>query len=130
MIVVFDAHCLLCSYWVKFLLKHDRSQTIKFASIQTMVGKQLLADAGLRVDKLETLLVLDNNQSWQHTTAILKVLSLLGWPWKLAAVARIVPTPVRDLLYQWVARNRYTLFGQTETCLVPSEATAHRFLSD
>mgnify|MGYP006194331533 CR=1 FL=1 len=61
MIVVFDGQCLLCNGWVQFLLRHDRSQRIRFASIQSAVGQQLLARAGLRVEGLQTLLVIDGD---------------------------------------------------------------------
>ena len=130
MIVVFDAHCLLCSYWVNFLIRHDRSQTLRFASIQTTSGQRLLADAGLHVERLETLLVIDDDRSWQHTSAIIQVLSKLGWPWKAAKIAYLVPRCLRDAAYRLIARNRYQLFGRSDTCLIPSAETADRFFPD
>ena len=128
MIVVFDAQCLLCNGWVKFLLKHDRSEAIRFASIQSVAGQRLLAEAGLRVDRLDTLLVVNSGQSWQHTAAILRVLHQLGWPWRLAWIGAVVPSAIRDAAYRWVARNRYGIFGRSDVCLMPSAGTAHRFL--
>lgn len=128
MIVVFDGQCLLCNGWVQFLLRHDPAQRIRFASIQSAVGQQLLARAGLKVDGLQTLLVIDGDRSWQHTAAILRVLHTLGWPWRLAWVGWLVPAPLRDALYRWVARNRYRIWGRSDTCMVPSPETAARFL--
>jgi predicted DCC family thiol-disulfide oxidoreductase YuxK len=95
-IVVFDAQCLLCNGWVQFLLRHDRQGVVRFASIQGTTGKGLLAEAGLKVDGLQTLLVVDGARTWQHTSAILRVLHALGWPWRLAWGAWLVPTPLRD----------------------------------
>ena len=74
MIVVFDAQCLLCNGWVRFLLKHDRNDVFKFASIQGQTGRDLLKQAGLEVEGLQTLLLMDGHHSWQHTAAILRVL--------------------------------------------------------
>ena len=128
MIVVFDAQCLLCNGWVKFLLRHDRGESIRFASIQSVAGQRLLAEAGLRVDRLDTLLVVNYGQSWQHTAAILRVLHQLGWPWRLAWIGAAVPSAIRDAAYRWVARNRYGIFGRSDVCLMPSAETAHRFL--
>lgn len=128
MIVVFDAQCLLCNGWVRFLLRHDRRQVMQFASIQGAAGKRLLDQAGLAVDGLQTLLVVDGERAWQHTSAILRVLDALGWPWRLAWVAWPVPAPVRDGLYRLAARNRYRLFGRTETCALPPQNFAERFL--
>lgn len=128
MIVVFDAKCLLCDSWVQFLLRHDRRGAIRFASIQGQTGRALLAGAGLQVEGLETLLVVDGTRSWQHTAAILRVLHALGWPWRLAWAGWLVPAPLRDALYRAIARNRYRIFGYSDTCLLPNPAFAARFL--
>jgi len=87
-----------------------------------------LARAGLKVDGLQTLLVIDGDRSWQHTAAILRVLHTLDWPWRFAWVGWLVPAPLRDALYRWVARNRYRIWGRSEVCMVPLPETAARFL--
>ncbi|KWT95579.1 MULTISPECIES: thiol-disulfide oxidoreductase DCC family protein [unclassified Variovorax] len=129
MIVVFDAQCLLCNGWVQFLLKHDKDAVFQFASIQGETGRRLLATAGLKVSGLETLLLVDGTQTWQHTAAILRVLHVVGGAWRLAWAAWLVPAPVRDAVYRFVARNRYRIFGRSAVCLVPSPLHAERFLT-
>jgi predicted DCC family thiol-disulfide oxidoreductase YuxK len=128
MIVVFDAQCLLCNGWVQFILRHDRRGQFRFASIQGTAGRDLVARAGLQVDGLQTLLLVDGLRRWQHTAAILRVLHGLGWPWRAAWIAWLVPAPLRDALYRWIARHRYRLFGRTDTCLLPPAGHARRFL--
>ena len=128
MIVVFDAQCLLCSRWVQFLLRHDQTGKIQFASMQGATGQALLAQAGLQVAALETLLVVDQGRSWQNTAAILRLLHALGWPWRLAWAVWLVPAFVRDAAYRWIARHRYGLFGRSEVCLRPPAGAAARFL--
>ena len=128
MIIVFDAKCLLCDYWVQFLLRHDRRRVFRFAAIQGRAGQALLAQAGLKADGLETLLLVDGARSWQHTAALLRVLDRLGWPWRLAWMAWPVPAPLRDVLYRALARNRYRIFGRSDVCLMPAPEHAGRFL--
>lgn len=128
MIVVFDAQCLLCSAWVRFLLRHDRAGVFRFASMQGATGKALLREAGLPHTELQTLLLVDGQRSWQHTAAILRILHGLGWPWRAVWVLWLVPAPLRDAAYRWIARRRYQLFGRSPTCLLPPAAQAHRFL--
>lgn len=128
MILVFDAQCLLCNGWVKFVLKHDVQEIFQFASIQGATGKALLLKSGLRVDKLETLLLVDGKQSWQHTAAIFRVLHALGWPWRLAWLGWFIPFPLRDAIYRLAARNRYRLFGRLQSCWIPPEVIKSRFL--
>jgi predicted DCC family thiol-disulfide oxidoreductase YuxK len=128
MIVVYDAQCLLCSGWVQFLLRHDRAGTFRFAAIQGATGQRLLADAGLKVDGLQTLLLIDGARSWQETAAILRVLHVLGWPWRLAWLGWLVPAPLRNAMYRLVARNRYRFFGRSPVCIVPPADVRARFL--
>jgi predicted DCC family thiol-disulfide oxidoreductase YuxK len=128
MIVVFDAKCLLCNGWVQFLLKHDRKGVFQFASIQGRTGQALLANAGLHLEGLQTLLLVDGMNTWQHTSAIFRVLNGLGWPWRAAWLGWLVPAPVRDGLYRWIARNRYRLFGRSDSCLLPPADFKARFL--
>lgn len=128
MIIVFDAQCLLCNHWVQFLLRRRSGSHIRFASMQGDTGRRLLAQAGLPVEGLQTLLVVDGPKSWQHTAAILRILHSLGWPWRAAWIGWLVPAPLRDAAYRWVARHRYRMFGRSEVCLMPSAANAARFL--
>jgi predicted DCC family thiol-disulfide oxidoreductase YuxK len=128
MIVVFDAKCLLCSGWVQFLLKRDHKGVFQFASIQTPAGARLLAKAGLPVEGLDTLLLVDGERSFQQTAAILRVVSELGWPWRLLWVGWIVPAPLRNAAYRFCARNRYRIFGRRETCFLPSQEHKERFI--
>ncbi len=128
LIVVFDAQCLLCNGWVKFLLRHDQRGVFRFAAIQSRTGQALLQQAGLQVEGLQTLLLVDGPTRWQHTAAILRILHHLGWPWRAAWLGWLVPAVLRDALYRWVARHRYRVFGRTETCMVPPSDVAARFL--
>ena len=128
MIVVFDAQCLVCSGWVRFLLRHDRRGVLRFASMQGATGRALLAQAGLRVDGLQTLLLVDGPRSWQNTAAIFRVLHALGWPWRLAWIGWLVPAPLRDAAYRWLARNRYRVFGRSGQCMLVPPGLAARFL--
>lgn len=128
MIVVFDAQCLLCNGWVRFLLRHDHRGVLRFASMQGSTGGALLAAAGLRIDNLQTLLLVDGDRSWQHTAAILRVVHALGWPWRLAWIGWLVPAPLRDAVYRFIARHRLRIFGRSDTCFLPHADVANRFL--
>ena len=128
LIVVFDGQCLFCNAWVRFLLRHDRRGVFCFAAIQGRTGQALLQQAGLQLEGLETLLLVDGREHRQNTDAVLRILRLLGWPWRVAGLARWVPAALRDALYRWLARNRYRLFGRAEHCMVPPPELRARFL--
>lgn len=128
MIIVFDAGCVLCSGWVQFLLKRDRRKVFRFASMQTPAGAALLKDAGLSVEDLQTILLVDGDRSYQHTAAILRIVHQLGWTWRLLWLGWLVPAPIRDATYRFVARNRYRIFGRREQCFLPSAEDRNRFI--
>lgn len=127
-IVVFDGVCHLCSGWVRFLLQRDRVGRFRFASMQSEVGRGLLAAHGLDPDDPVSFLLLDAGRARTDSDAILRVLDLVGGPWRLAAVLRVIPAVLRDPLYRWIARHRYRLFGRRELCWMPSPEWEGRFL--
>jgi predicted DCC family thiol-disulfide oxidoreductase YuxK len=127
-IVVFDGECLLCSRAVQFLLTHDHKQVLQFATIQSTAGVALVELAGLKVDRLETMLLFDEGTLKKDTAALFRIFHQLGWPWRLAWVAWIVPSPVRNAAYRFVARHRNRLFGRRRRCFVPAPEDKGRFI--
>ncbi|MGR5437893.1 thiol-disulfide oxidoreductase DCC family protein, partial [Vibrio owensii] len=91
---------LLCSGFTQFLLKHDRQGVLRFASMQGTTGRQLLAQAGVDPDDVDTVLFVRNGHAWCESAAVLRILHVLGWPWRLAWVGWLVPVPLRDALYR------------------------------
>ena len=128
MIVVFDAHCLLCSGSVQFLIRQDHQRQLRFASIQTPTGRALLDRAGIDTLAPDTFLLVDGERAFTQSAAIFRVLHVLGWPWRLAWLAWVIPAPLRDAAYRSLARNRYRWFGRREMCWLPSADHAERFL--
>lgn len=128
-IIVFDGVCLLCSGWVRFLLRFDHRQHYRFAAMQSANGRELLARHGLDPDDPVSFLLVTPTRTWTDSDAIVRVLTGLGGGWRVAHVLRLIPAMLRDPLYRVVARNRYRWFGRRDTCLVPDAALRERFLA-
>ena len=126
--VVFDGACVLCSGWVRFLLRHDRAQRFRFAAMQGEAGRRLLAMHGLDPDDPISFLLLDASGATTDSDAIIAVLARLGGPWRAARALQAIPRGLRDPLYRWLARNRYRWFGKNDACYLPSDAEHDRFL--
>lgn len=127
-IVVFDGVCALCSGWVDFLLRRDRSGRFRFAAMQGEAGRALLAAHGLDPDDPLSFLLLDARGARTDSDAIVAVLQRLGGAWRLAGALRLLPRGPRDAGYRWLARNRYRWFGRHDACYLPPPAQAWRFL--
>jgi predicted DCC family thiol-disulfide oxidoreductase YuxK len=127
-VIVFDGVCPLCSANAQFILRHDRRRRFRLASMQSEAGAALYRRFGIDPADPETLILVEGDRARRDSDAVLAIWSGLGWPWRAAAAARIVPAAVRDPLYRWVARNRYRWFGRRQTCWLPSPDLADRFL--
>jgi len=127
-IFVFDGKCVLCSAAAQFVLRHDRKARFRLLRAQTPLGAAIYAHYGLDPKDYQTNLVLENGMVWLKSESSIRIFERLGFPWSLAAVARVLPWKLRDRLYDVVARNRFNWFGRRETCLVSMPKYADRFL--
>ncbi|OIQ39209.1 MAG: DUF393 domain-containing protein [Roseobacter sp. MedPE-SW] len=127
-LIVFDGECVLCSHFFQFMLRHDTLQRFSFATAQSGLGQELYRKLGLPTDAFETNLVIFDGQTYQRLDAFAAAMRALPGPWWLLGLCRFLPGFVKDPLYHLVARNRYRLFGRTETCLVPGSDIRARFL--
>lgn len=128
-VVLFDGVCNVCNGWVDFLLRHDRRRRLRFASLQSPLGRVCNEAAGLPADDLDTMMLLDGGRLWTRSSAILRTLGMLGLPWSLAGVLFAFPAPLRDSSYGILVRNRYRWFGVSDTCRVPTPDERARFVA-
>ncbi len=127
-VVIFDGECLFCNRWVDFLLRFDRRDIFRFAARQSDTGASFARQAGLPEGGTGSIVLWENGATLLRSSAVLRMLSLLGFPFSLAAAFRIIPQRMRDIGYDWIARNRLKWFGRRKTCRLPSPAERHRFL--
>jgi len=134
LIVFYDGICGLCNRLVQFLLKRDRHDRLRFASLQSEFASKVLSRHGIDPKDLDTLHVVENYEQsdervFNRSDAILRASRELGGIWKLAAnIGRVVPRAFRNLFYRFVANNRYRVFGKYETCLLPEPRHRAKFL--
>ena len=127
-IIVFDSVCVLCSRWLRIVLRHDRRALYKFAAMQGPVGQTLLSAHGMDPRNPSSFLLLENGVAYANSDAVIRVLASFGGAWRMANALRWIPAGVRDRAYLTLARNRYRWFGKLDACAVPSAATRARFL--
>lgn len=127
-ILLFDGVCNLCNGAVQFIIKNDKNKRFRFATLQSEAGIELSKKYGLPIDRMDTFVVIKKNKSYTRSTAALEVAKMLGSFWSLAYVFILVPPVIRDAIYNWVAKNRYSWFGKKESCMVPTPDLRERFL--
>lgn len=128
-IIVFDGHCALCSGFARFVLRHDVSARYRLLPAQTPLGTALYRHYGLDPDDYRTNILLEGGRAYFKSEGSIRMFQGLGWPWRAAAVVRVLPRPWRDALYSVVARNRIRWFGRRDVCYLAEPGMADRFLS-
>lgn len=133
-LILFDSQCNLCNGWSRFVLEHDRDAVFTLCRVQSPAGQRLLEKLDLPLDRYETVIYLECRggrcDEYHRSEAALRIVAQLPGPWRHLALLRIVPRPLRDWIYDRIARNRYRLFGRPAQCRLPTTAEQHRFLEE
>ena len=118
-VIRFDGVCNLCNSFIQFVLKRDIDKVFLFGTLQ---------NSNEHAPQLETVEVHTASEKLSHSSAFLSVVRRLKGFWPYLYLTILIPRPLRDLIYRWVARNRYKWFGKRETCMIPSPDIAKRFV--
>ena len=127
-IVFFDGVCNLCNRSVNFLIKQDKKNVLKFASLQSAYAQNVVPKALLNHEKLDSIIVYTDGKFYDRSIAVLKLCKILGGLFTVFLIGYLLPRFIRDGLYSFIANNRYRWFGKTEQCRVPTAELKKRFL--
>ena len=129
-IIIFDGYCALCSGFAQFVLKRDPAGRYRLLAAQSPLGYALYVHYGLDPQDYATNILIENGAAFFKSEGSIRMAEGLGLPWSLVGgVFRILPLPIRDRLYEFIARNRLRFFGKRETCYLPERRYEDRFLS-
>ena len=127
-ILLFDGVCNLCNASVQWVLNHDRKGQFRFAALQSELGQQYLQQHGFDSAHFDTVIGAVGERLFLRSDAPLEIVRRIGGFWQLLYFFKILPRPIRDALYNFVARNRYRWFGRREECMLPRPEWKDRFL--
>jgi predicted DCC family thiol-disulfide oxidoreductase YuxK len=128
LVVLFDGVCNLCNASVDFIIPRDKAGRFRFSSLQSEAGRRILTGCGLDPSTVATVVLVEEGRCYTLSAAALRVAKHLSGLWPALYILTLVPTPIRDLVYRWIARNRYKWFGRRETCRLPMPEERGRFI--
>lgn len=135
-VVIFDGVCNLCDRAVQFILDHDRRGVLMLTANQSEPGQRLLAGRGSAATPIgedasadDTIVLVEGGRLYERSAAALRIARHMGLPWSLLYAFIVVPRPIRDAVYKFIARNRYRWFGKRESCRLPRPGELERFLA-
>jgi predicted DCC family thiol-disulfide oxidoreductase YuxK len=129
-VILFDGVCNFCDGAVNFVLKRDRKALFRFAPLQSSAGQAYLRLYNLSQEDLDSFVLVDNGKVYKKSSAALRVMNGLSWHWKPLQIFRLIPPPLRDAVYDFIARHRYKWFGKKDSCMIPSAEIRSRFITD
>ncbi len=132
-IVFFDGYCGLCSHSVDFLIERDRDRKLVYSPLQGETARALLNEK--QRNDLESVVVVTRDPirgitaQFSKSDALLFASGKLGPGWSaLTGILRVFPRPLRDMVYDLIARNRFKFFGKRESCRLPTTEERKLFL--
>ena len=127
-ILFFDGVCNLCQGSVQFIIKRDKNNLFRFASLQSDKAKELLPAELVSEDALQSLVLIKGDKILTKSTAALTIAKSLSGLWPALYIFLIVPKFLRDVVYDFIARNRYRWFGKKDQCMIPTPDLKLKFI--
>lgn len=128
-IILFDGVCNLCESSVLFVIKYDSKDQFRFVSLQSDLGRQIIAHIGITEKNIDSVVLYQPGVAYYYkSNAALQIARSLGGFFHLGTLFRIIPTGLRNILYDYVAQNRYRWYGRKDHCLLPSPELESKFL--
>ncbi|MBN4054554.1 thiol-disulfide oxidoreductase DCC family protein [Nitrospira defluvii] len=127
-IILYDDICHLCTSTVNFVIRRDSKKVFRFASLQSSIGQQFLKKFGLPRSNFKTFVFIKQETIFTKSSAALQVVKHLDGFWPILYMLILIPLPIRNFFYDWIAKNRYRLFGKRTSCFVPTKDHQDRFL--
>ncbi len=129
-VILFDGLCNLCNGAVTKIIRLDKKNVFLFCSLQSEAGKKILSHIKVDASKIDSIILYEPGIAYHiKSSAALEIMNTLGGIWKLSKIFLILPTPIRNLLYDFIAKNRYRWFGKKEQCMIPTPELKSKFLS-
>ena len=128
-IVFYDGTCGFCQASIQLVLKHNVRRNLKFAPLQSEVLKTLVPSSQLPESLPDSVVFYEQGLVYTASDAVLRIARHLRFPFSALYYFRYIPLSFRNLLYRYVARHRYSIAGQKETCLLPSPEERARFMA-
>lgn len=126
-IVMFDGECNFCDSSVQFIIKRDLNGYFKFAALQSEAGVELKEKYGIS-NHIDSFILIEDEVVYKFSDGALRVCKNLNGFWKYLYTFILVPRPIRNSVYKFIAKNRYRWFGKKESCMIPSPEVRSRFL--
>ena len=128
-IILFDGVCNLCNNTVQFLIKRDVNDIFRFTPLQSDTAKKLLHERNIDIDDIDSIILIEPNVAYYtKSTAALEIGKELKGYDGVSVILLWLPESFRNIVYDYVAKNRYKWYGKKESCMIPTQELKNKFI--
>lgn len=128
-IVLFDGVCNFCNDSIRFIMKRDKKDLYRFASLESELGRQLTSERGIDTEQVDSIILIQPGEAYYiKSDAALEMAKNMSGLYPLLAIFQYLPRGFRNFFYDYIARNRYKWFGKKEACPMPTKDEQDKFL--
>lgn len=129
-VIIFDGKCNLCNTSVQFIIRNDKKDVFRFVSLQTTFGQEILNHIGVDIKKIDSIVLYEPGiANYIKSEAAFKIAYELNGFYKFLSFFSVLPKSISNLIYDYIAKNRYKWFGKKESCTIQTSELKSKFLS-
>jgi predicted DCC family thiol-disulfide oxidoreductase YuxK len=129
-IILFDGVCNLCEQSIQYVIKHDKNDVFRFVALQSELGEKILNYLKIDSSKTDSIILYEPGQAYFYKSdAALEILNSLGGFLKWSVIFKVIPSALRNPIYDYIAKNRYKWYGKKDACMIPTSELKAKFLS-
>ena len=128
-LILFDGVCNLCNSSITYVIEHDKKNQFKFAPLQGTAGQKIIEHYNIDTSKTDSILLYSKTNGLKvKSSAAIGIASKLGFPRNILSIFYIIPPVLRNIVYDYIAKNRYKWYGKKEACMIPTPELKAKFL--
>ena len=128
-IILFDGVCNLCDSLLQFVIRHDKKDVFRFVALQSPLGQEIVNHIGIQNENIDSVILYVPGVAYYYkSSAALEIARELGGFFHLGTIFKIIPTVLRNHIYDYVAKNRYSWYGKKASCMIPTPELKSKFL--
>ncbi len=128
-IILFDGVCNLCDRFVRYVIRHDKKDIFRFVALQSELGQEILKHIGIDPKNIDSVVLYEPGSAYFYkSSAVIEIVKEFGGLFHLGVVFRVIPTALRNSIYDYVAANRYSWYGKKDSCMMPTPELKAKFL--
>ncbi len=128
-IILFDGVCNLCNSSVQYVIKRDKNDIFRFTALQSELGQKIIKHIGIANQNIDSIILYEPGKAYYYkSSAAIEIARDIGGLFTFATIFRIIPTTIRNILYDYIAKNRYKWYGKQESCMIPTPELKSKFI--